>query len=110
MINWEKSTGKVSDLRTIWRTFFVSGWWIHIIAFFCISLLLTWLHGRFWSRVLKRTLSPLSTFCVGAVSILSLEELFGWPIVAYRLPANWLLWITAAVLLLPPAAALLWKC
>ena len=96
-------------LRTAWKTFFVSGYWIRVLVFFLASLCLMYLHGRFWSGLLKRKDHPLEFLCMGLVSILALEQLFCWPVVAFRLSADLLLWLTLAVLLLPSAAALFLK-
>ena len=41
-------------LKTVWETFFLSGWWIAILVFSCAFPALTYLHGRFWARLLKR--------------------------------------------------------
>ncbi len=96
-------------LKTVWETFFVTGWWIAILVFSCAFSVLAYLHGRFWARLLRRARHPLSLFCTGLVSVLALEEFFAWPVVAYRLSSDLLLGITAAVVLVPPIVSFFLK-
>ncbi|MBQ7184586.1 MAG: hypothetical protein IJR97_11440 [Clostridia bacterium] len=93
-------------MDVIWKVFFSSGYIFKMLLFSAVFLSAACLHGVFWSRALKIRAHWAQLPGIGLVSILALEELLCWPVVAFRLSSGLLMGLTAAVLLIPAAAAL----
>ena len=93
-------------MDTIWKVFFTSGYFLKMILFSAVFLLVVFLHGAFWSRVLKLRTHWAERFGIGLAALLAAEELLCWPMVAFRLSSLFLTGVTAAVIVLPAAAAL----
>ncbi len=94
-------------MDAVWNVFFASGYILKMLLFAACFLAVCFLHGVFWSRLLKHR-AHIFEFCgLGLIGLLALEEFLCWPVVAYRLSSGLLTGLTLGVIALPAAGAFL---